>query len=397
MSQSTAPNILFIINGLGFSLNTGIGGSDKRAIELIASAAKLYPQSKFDILTTSSGYRLFSSNQSLKTHYYCLKPPWWWSHKLSSTLLGRLISYFYCTCKSMPLILRLKNYDVIFATSDFFFDCFPAIVAKIFNHQKIVVMVHHYIASPFKRKGGGFVNIFNFLSQQLSFILIKRYFDSVFLYQSAEGKHIYQLLNSRHSIKFHFTQNGIDPDFLDAAGHPTKIYQACFVGGIRLSKGIYDLLSIWNQVVKTFPQAKLALVGGGSQDIVQKYKDEIIKRQLNASIILTGPLNGQKTITTLKQSQIFLFPSYEEGWGIALHEALGCALPIVCYSLPGYSLFKKYIFSYPKGHWSDLATKTIKLLDSPPPQSFLNQSTNFARTFTWENITKKDLQFLTSL
>lgn len=38
----------------------------------------------------------------------------------------------------------------------------------------------------------------------------------------------------------------------------------------------------------------------------------------------------------LKKSACFFFPSYEEGWGIALAEALYCECRCVCYELPHY-------------------------------------------------------------
>ncbi|MFA6518458.1 MAG: glycosyltransferase [Candidatus Shapirobacteria bacterium] len=390
-------NILFIINGLGFSKNTGIGGSDKRAIEIVRNAKLLYPSSNFDIMTTESGYAIFSQQEKLETNYNIIKRPKWWPRIFEKTLLGRLFSYFYCTIFATHKIINLKKYDIVFSTSDFFFDIIPATISKTVNHQKIVAMIHHHIASPLKRKGDLLVNIFNFLSQQFSYWWIKNNFDSVFLYNTQEGRHISHLLLGSKKITFYFTENGIDREKIDNVKSKFKKYDACFVGGIRYSKGILDILNIWEIVIKNFPKSKIAIVGGGSNEIIKKFKSEIIIRNLTKNVYLTGPQSNQETISIMKQSKIFLFPSHEEGWGIALNEALYCGLPTVCYNLPAFSIFKKFLYTSKIGHWQKLASHMIKLLNSNVNKSKSTQSIKFASKFNWKSITVKDINFINSI
>lgn len=386
--MSTKSKILFIINGLGFSNNTGIGGSDKRAIEIIRQASKLYPKSEFDILTTESGYRIFSQEELLRTKYYIIKQPSWWPNYFKTNFFGRLLSYIYCTFHSLILIPRLKKYDTAFATSDFFFDIIPTTFFKT-----KVAMIHHYIVSPLTRQGDFLVNSFNFLSQKFSFLWIRLFFNCVFLYDTDEGRHLSNLFPHK---RVHFTHNGIDNILINNIPHQNKTYDACFAGSIRYSKGIVDLIKIWKTVVRRLPKSKLVIIGGGNQQIIDTLKTQITLNKLENNINLVGPKTNIETLTIMKQSKLFLFPSYEEGWGIALHEALYCGLPAVCYNLPAFSIFKKHLHSSQIGDWKSMGKQSLKLLQNYQQTNSI-ESINFVSQFTWTTIAKKDIEFLFTL
>ncbi|MEI9959687.1 MAG: glycosyltransferase [Limisphaerales bacterium] len=54
------------------------------------------------------------------------------------------------------------------------------------------------------------------------------------------------------------------------------------------------------------------------------------------NIQLAGFVSEEEKFLLLKKSKYFFFPSYEEGWGIALAEALYCECRCICYELPYY-------------------------------------------------------------
>ena len=112
--------ILYLINGLGFSDNTGIGGADKRAVEIARQS------NQFSVLTTASGYNLFKNNEGLDTTYYTINQPSFWPKGINKNLIGRMLSYIYATFASLTYASKVKNYDMYFPSSDFFFDVIPA-------------------------------------------------------------------------------------------------------------------------------------------------------------------------------------------------------------------------------------------------------------------------------
>ena len=180
-------NILYLINGLGFSHNTGIGGSDKRAVEVIRNIKNIDPSHNLDILTTDSGHKLFTTSEKLKTKYYVIKKPFLWPDFINKYLVGRVLSYFYACVTSKFKVRKVKQYDIYFATSDFFFDVIPGWFFKTIYRKKLICMIHHYIKSPRERGGFSVINLFMYLSQRFSFWLILKAADAIFFYDTEEG------------------------------------------------------------------------------------------------------------------------------------------------------------------------------------------------------------------
>lgn len=56
-----------------------------------------------------------------------------------------------------------------------------------------------------------------------------------------------------------------------------------------------------------------------------------------------NPVNEQELIKYYSQSKIFLFPSYEDGFGLVLIQALACGLPIACSPNTGGPTLKKML------------------------------------------------------
>ncbi|OGC45114.1 hypothetical protein A2V49_02310 [candidate division WWE3 bacterium RBG_19FT_COMBO_34_6] len=384
--------ILYIINGLGFSNNTGIGGSDKRAIEIIRKLQKVYPKDSFDILTTESGYELFTKKEDLNTNYFVIYRPFWWPKELNKSLIGRVLSYFYITFISFFKINDFKDYDIFFPTSDFFFDLIPAFTYKSYFKKILLCMIHHQIKNPVKRNGSFIINTLMYMSQRFSLKFISDNSDYLFVYDTPEGNNIKKLLLKSKLKKIFSVKNGIDTNFIDSIPQPKKIYDACFLGGIRYSKGIKEFVLIWKEIVKKYKDAKFVVIGGGSEEIVSNLKQEIKENKLTNNIILTGPLSGDKLYAAIKSSRLFLFPSHEEGWGIALCEAMYCKLPVICYDLPAYKIFGNDLDKIKIGNWQMLANHVIKYLDNKKEIKVKGEELkNIASKYSWQEIAKEEM------
>jgi len=387
--------MLYIINGLGFSNNIGIGGSDKRAVEIIRNVKRDHPKNDYDILTTESGRGLFIGSEKIDTKYFTIKQPSWWPDKLKGVLIGRIISYIYAFTASILWVNKFKAYDLYFATSDFFFDVIPGYFYKKRHKKKLVCMIHHYIADPLSREGPVFINLMMYLSQQISFWLILNTADAVFFYDTEEGRKIVKMLfkDKKKKVPVYYVKNGINDTQIDQVGPQPKKYEACFLGGIRHSKGIKEFVPAWKIIVNKFPKAKLLVIGGGIEEIVSMLTKEIKKVGLEDNIILTGPLSSHELFSGMKQSKLFFFPSHEEGWGIALCEAMYCGLPIICYKLPAFKTFGDVLDKYEVGDYKALAGKVIEYLERPELiKQKEHKLISTAKKYTWNSIAKEDHQ-----
>jgi len=106
-----------------------------------------------------------------------------------------------------------------------------------------------------------------------------------------------------------------------------------FVGRIGASKGIFDLLAAWEQVVGTCPHAELWIVGPDHTDghLIR----EIRSRGYDCRIKLIGPLPSHDVANLMRTAQVLCLPSHGEGTPNCVMEALACGLPVVATRVGG--------------------------------------------------------------
>jgi glycosyltransferase involved in cell wall biosynthesis len=109
-------------------------------------------------------------------------------------------------------------------------------------------------------------------------------------------------------------------------GNPTYIN----VGRLTWQKGQWHLIRAFKEVLKELKDAKLIIVGAGGMKI---FLQSLIKKlDLNDNVTLYGPtLNPYRLMA---RSDVFVFPSIKEGFGIALVEALACGLTVISSDCP---------------------------------------------------------------
>jgi glycosyltransferase involved in cell wall biosynthesis len=216
--------------------------------------------------------------------------------------------------------------DIYYATSDFLPDVLPSYIGKVRNHNAMWVQkIYHLI--PKKR-------IVSFLAQRLSLMLIKRNADMIFVDNSLLQDDLISLGFSRSKINV--VSFGIDIEYFEKIQPSKECYAGVFLGRLKSSKGIYDLIDIWRLVCEAIPKSKLAIIGYGEEKTVKGLKQRIKDCKLDENIKLFGYLMNDEAFSIIKASKVFVFPSHEEGYGIAILEAMACGLPVVAYDLPVY-------------------------------------------------------------
>jgi glycosyltransferase involved in cell wall biosynthesis len=103
------------------------------------------------------------------------------------------------------------------------------------------------------------------------------------------------------------------------------------VGRLIEQKNHLGILAVFKLVLEQIPTAKLLLVGEGPLRSV--IEDAITERGLSKSILLLGLRNDVPSL--MSKSDVFLFPSIYEGFGLVAIEANAAGLPVVCSRIPG--------------------------------------------------------------
>lgn len=377
--------ILYVVNGLGFSRQMPIGGADKRVAQIGRRLAR--KGWAVSVLTTDEGQRVLKDD-GLEADYLVTPPPFFWRASWYQSLGGRLISYFYLTLFSPRTVLTSSGrYDLIYSSSDFFFDLIPILMLRRrFRWLPLVAIVHHHLDVPWRRRGGWGKNVLLFLGQRFDFFLLK-FFDAIFVPDNFEGENIRKTLGGYRigSARLKPFKNGVDFTEISATPAVEKRFEACFLGGLRPSKGLEDLVPFWQAVGRKIPSARLLVIGGGTKEYEGWLRERIEKAGLAQKIILAGVLPRQTLFSFVKSARVFVSPSYEEGWGIAILEAMAAGLPAVGYDLPAYRPYGEALVKVPVGETAALARAVLELLRDEKRLSQKSQEgLVLASRFDWE-------------
>ena len=113
--------------------------------------------------------------------------------------------------------------------------------------------------------------------------------------------------------------NFIEDTFL--ANHPHTVAEdiknIIYIGHVRITKGFFEIV----EAAKTFPEIIFHLIGA--------IDDECKISNLPDNLFLLGEKSPQVIKNELDNSDIFLFPTYSEGFSNALLEAMARGLPII--------------------------------------------------------------------
>jgi glycosyltransferase involved in cell wall biosynthesis len=129
----------------------------------------------------------------------------------------------------------------------------------------------------------------------------------------------------------------VEKDALRARlGLPRGRRAAIFTGRLVTTKGLPSLLRAWQAVVAAHPDALLVLVGSGGLGM-QNCEDELRRfardNGIEGRVVFTGSVDNVHEY--LQASDVFVFPSEREAFGISVIEAMACELPVVTTGVDG--------------------------------------------------------------
>lgn len=159
-------------------------------------------------------------------------------------------------------------------------------------------------------------------------------------------------------------------------------------------KGHEEFLEAANILINKFSNITFIIVGEasrGEEGYAKKIKMEAQKMNLGNKLIFTG--FRKDTPEILAALDIFIFPSHDEAFGIALAEALSMGKPSVCSNFAGVldiAVDNKTSFLFEKGNGKDLATKTEQLIASKETRE------RFATEARKRAVEMFDLEFFTN-
>lgn len=138
-----------------------------------------------------------------------------------------------------------------------------------------------------------------------------------------------------------------------------------YIGRLMPSKGVLELPAIWARVVERIPDARLFIAGYGSVSIVRRLQEKIAASGLSAHVAVLGFVPDTDLRALYDRARIFVFPSHEEGFGMAVLDAMSLGLPVVAWRIPALEEnFADAVDLVQEGDIEAFATRSISLWSS---------------------------------
>ncbi len=111
--------------------------------------------------------------------------------------------------------------------------------------------------------------------------------------------------------------------------------RAVFVGRLAPEKGLATLIDAWPAVRIALPGARLTLIGEGPDRPALEAQARALGLTLGPDQAVEIPGAVADATAVLRDADLFVLPSQEEGMSIALLEAMALGIPLVASSIPG--------------------------------------------------------------
>lgn len=392
---------IFIANA---AVGNGLSGSDRIFIEL----AKRWAASgnNITICVSEDGYKM-CNREGLTEDIPNIHFQKWFLGPFKNTsfvinYIFRIISGIYYSITT-KFDLESRN-SFVYSCSDFWQDSLPACILK-YRYSKLKLIGSFYLAAPNpfigfnevgKAKIPSIKSIIYFLQQQPIFHLFKKYAEYIFVTSVPDAKR-FPAQNSHNKVII--VKGGVDIKkvnlWKNTFGNLPKIYDAVFLGRFHQQKGVLELVSIWKEVLKILPDAKLIMIGDGPLMNDVKRQIEINKMQNN--VLLTGYLfDGEQKYRTFAQSKLVVHPAVYDSGGMAAAEAMAWGLPGVAFDLEALKTY------YPEGMIkvkpqdnSAFAKSIINLLqDDQSRFQLANEAYKYILQWDWDKRSKDILELI---
>jgi glycosyltransferase involved in cell wall biosynthesis len=383
---------LWILNGCGLEAGS-ITGGPVRFHEISRRWLQTHPDICQHLLTTSGGEGMLRSMG-------CELP----STLVPASLFSmreiiraqRLWSYIVTAFCARRVVRRLSAPDTIITVSDYFCDIVPALILKRCHPGcRWIAWVHHRELPPSERPGNRLVNTLTWKMQEWSLRRIASQADAAWVNGTEAGDLVKTRLLDLGMVpeRIRSMQCGINFADVTATPEPEKVVDAVMVG-VRPNKGLYDILPIWEEVLRLRPDTTLQLMGGmsGETSVLAEIERRGLSHLIRTFRHPGGILPQADYYHKLKEARILFAPSHEEGWGIVVCEAMAAGLPVVAYDLPVYRRIYGDAFSaVPCFDFTAFAKAIVKVLNSPETfELYREAGRSTAAQYDWDAIATDD-------
>jgi glycosyltransferase involved in cell wall biosynthesis len=292
-----------------------------------------------------------------------------------------------------------RSIELVYSPSNALPDSIVGFLAKRLRRKRAwVALVHHIPERSRLEYGSEFEARISQLALEAGLSLIRHGADQIIAYHTPTIKRI--VSTGFKASRLERNANGVDlaefgPDPLPPGDRlPASVI--C-VGRLSRQKGIPALLRIWSTVVHSRPGAILTLVG--AEDTLTYADVATMAKSLgiSESVKVKGSLSRPELVAELRMAKLFAAPSFVEGWGLAVLEAMACGTPVVAWDLEAYSPFHPAITTVPLSDEASFGNKVSSLLAEDEEWSRRSAAgIQLAKLYSWDKVAAKEWEIIQS-
>jgi L-malate glycosyltransferase len=193
----------------------------------------------------------------------------------------------------------------------------------------------------------------------------------------------------------HITPFGIDTSLFSPSSHTRGCDEYITIGIIKALEKIYGidiLLDAFALLKDCYTNTKLLIIGNGSEK--ESLKQQAIDLGIIDRVEILPAIPHDAVPTYLHKIDIFVMPSRQESFGVAVLEASACGIPVIASNvggLPEVVADKLTGLLVPPNNPASLAEKLSQLIESPELRKSMGESgINFVKkNYEWSDSVKK--------
>ena len=201
----------------------------------------------------------------------------------------------------------------------------------------------------------------------------------------AYNKDLYKVIDNKEKIKEVLDKYKISKPYL------------LFIGRLEQKKNVLAIIESFKILKSTKPDLKLVLIGRPGYKF-EEIEKKIKEYGLAEDIIMPGWVEEPELPYLLNGAEVFVFPSFYEGFGIPILEAMACGTPVVSSnttSIPEVA-GQAALLVNPNNH-EELAEKIKNILDDNNlRQDLINKGLERVKEFSWDKCARETSDVLTS-
>lgn len=166
-----------------------------------------------------------------------------------------------------------------------------------------------------------------------------------------------------------------------------------YVGNAHPHKNIEGLIKTFIILRKKYQDLTLVL-SGSDHYFWQRIKQSLVASPLKKDIIFTGAVSDEELVVLYRNARCFLMPSFEEGFGIPLLEAMSCECPVVSSNAGSLKeVGGDAALYFDPGDKGDMIDKINQVLSSEEKRlELIEKGKKRVKLFNWKTLAKETLE-----